>query len=61
MNQILSSTLITEYIIATPPWAHGHQVKTITTFVGEIFEAQTIVIWKMKLEPNGTDFARMTR
>jgi hypothetical protein len=41
MNQILSSTRLAEYITATLPWAHGHQLKPLTTFVGAIFETQT--------------------
>lgn len=41
MNQILSSTRLAEYITATLPWAHGHQIKAITAFVGAIFETQT--------------------
>jgi hypothetical protein len=41
MNPIISSTRLAEYITETLPWAHGHQVKAITTFVDAIFETQT--------------------
>lgn len=41
LNQTLDPTLLTEYITSALPWAHGHQVKAITGFVGAIFEAQS--------------------
>lgn len=34
-------TRLTEYIKAALPWAHGHQIKALTAFVGAIFEQQT--------------------
>ena len=36
-----SATRLAEYITALLPWAHGHQQKAITTFVGAILERQT--------------------
>lgn len=36
-----SATRLAEYITALLPWAHGHQQKAITTFVGAILEQQT--------------------
>jgi hypothetical protein len=32
---------LAEYIKETLPWAHGHQRKAITTFVGAIFDKQS--------------------
>lgn len=34
-------TRLHDYIKATLPWAHGHQLKALTTFVAAIFEKQT--------------------
>lgn len=42
MNQQDSSTTrLTEYIASLLPWAHGHQLKAITTFVVQILDKQT--------------------
>src|SRR5919198_2191480 len=35
------TTRLTEYIADVLPWAHGHQLKGITTFVEAIIEKQT--------------------
>ena len=35
------TTRLKEYIVKVLPWAHGHQLKGITTFVGAILEKQT--------------------
>jgi hypothetical protein len=35
------TTRLSEYIAEVLPWAHGHQLKGITTFVGAIIEKQT--------------------
>jgi hypothetical protein len=35
------TTRLREYIADVLPWAHGHQLKGITTFVGAILEKQT--------------------
>ncbi len=35
------TTRLTEYIANVLPWAHGHQLKGITTFVSTIIEKQT--------------------
>src|SRR2546427_8231862 len=35
------TTRLKEYIAQVLPWAHGHQLKGITTFVGAILEKQT--------------------
>jgi Transposase DDE domain len=35
------TTRLKEYIANVLPWAHGHQLKGITTFVGAILERQT--------------------
>jgi hypothetical protein len=35
------TTRLQEYIVQVLPWAHGHQLKGITTFVGAIIEKQT--------------------
>jgi len=35
------TTRLKEYIAQMLPWAHGHQLKGITTFVGAIIEKQT--------------------
>src|SRR5213593_3747677 len=35
------TTRLKEYIANVLPWAHGHQLKGITTFVGAIIEKQT--------------------
>lgn len=34
-------TRIEDYIKEALPWAHGHQIKALTTFVGAIFDKQT--------------------
>jgi hypothetical protein len=39
--QDLDATRLMEYIADVLPWAHGHQLKGITTFVGAIIEKQT--------------------
>src|SRR5215510_1299141 len=36
-----STALLHEFIKLTLPWAHGHQIKAITTFVAAIIEKQT--------------------
>jgi hypothetical protein len=36
-----STTRLTKYIKELLPWAHGHQVKAITTFVAAIIDKQT--------------------
>ena len=42
MHQPNSSTpRLAEYIAAVLPWAHGHQLKAITTFVAQIMDKQT--------------------
>ncbi|HEX9595256.1 MAG TPA: transposase [Anaerolineales bacterium] len=40
-HQDFETTRLTEYIANVLPWAHGHQLKGITTFVGAIIEKQT--------------------
>jgi len=40
-HQDSESTRLAEYIANVLPWAHGHQLKGITTFVGAIIEQQT--------------------
>src|SRR3989449_11711875 len=35
------TTRLKEYIANVLPWAHGHQLQGITTFVGAIIEQQT--------------------
>ena len=41
MNQDSGTTRLKDYIAKVLPWAHGHQLKGITTFVGAITEKQT--------------------
>lgn len=41
MNQDSNLTRIHDYIKETLPWAHGHQLKALTTFVAAILEKQT--------------------
>src|SRR5581483_7516346 len=41
MNTNSDLTRLHDYIKEALPWAHGHQVKAITTFVAAIFEKQT--------------------
>ncbi len=42
MNQTdPSTTRLAEYISELLPWAHGHQLKAITTFVAQILNKQT--------------------
>lgn len=42
MNQTDSTTTrLAEYISDLLPWAHGHQLKAITTFVAQILDKQT--------------------
>src|SRR5262249_13154682 len=36
-----STTRLQEYIKEILPWAHGHQIKVITTFVAAILDKQT--------------------
>ena len=40
-HQASETTRLAEYIAAVLPWAHGHQLKGITTFVEAIIEKQT--------------------
>jgi hypothetical protein len=40
-HQDSETTRLTEYIANVLPWAHGHQLKGITTFVGAIIAKQT--------------------
>jgi hypothetical protein len=40
-HQDTETTRLAEYIAAVLPWAHGHQIKGITTFVGAIIEKQS--------------------
>jgi Transposase DDE domain len=40
-NQDSETTRLAEYIANVLPWAHGHQLKGITTFVGAVLEHQT--------------------
>jgi hypothetical protein len=41
MNNDSNLTRIHDYIKATLPWAHGHQLNALTTFVAAIFDKQT--------------------
>jgi hypothetical protein len=40
-HQASETTRLAEYIANVLPWAHGHQLKGITTFVGAVLEHQT--------------------
>lgn len=40
-HQDSETTRLAQYIANVLPWAHGHQLKGITTFVGAIIEKQT--------------------
>jgi hypothetical protein len=40
-HQDSETTRLMDYIAEVLPWAHGHQLKGITTFVGAIIEKQT--------------------
>jgi hypothetical protein len=40
-HQASETTRLAEYIATVLPWAHGHQLKGITTFVEAIIEQQT--------------------
>jgi hypothetical protein len=40
-HQDSETTRLAEYIAHVLPWAHGHQLKGITTFVGALIEKQT--------------------
>jgi hypothetical protein len=40
-HQASETTRLAEYIATVLPWAHGHQLKGITTFVEAIIEKQT--------------------
>jgi transcription initiation factor IIE alpha subunit len=40
-HQDTETTRLIDYIAEVLPWAHGHQLKGITTFVGAIIEKQT--------------------
>lgn len=40
-QQDSQSTRLQEYIAEVLPWAHGHQLKGLTTFVSAIIEKQT--------------------
>jgi hypothetical protein len=40
-HQDSETTRLAEYIASVLPWAHGHQLKGITTFVGAIIEKQS--------------------
>src|SRR5262245_32442501 len=41
MNKDSNLTRIRDYIKATLPWAHGHQLNALATFVSAIFDKQT--------------------
>jgi hypothetical protein len=41
IHQDAETTRRVEYIAPVLPWAHGHQLKRITTFVGAIIEKQS--------------------
>src|SRR5215813_12766178 len=41
MNNDSNLTRVHDYIKATLPWAHGHQLNALTTFVLAIFDKQT--------------------
>lgn len=41
LSQDSWTTRLQEYIATVLPWAHGHQLKGLTTFVGAILEKQT--------------------
>src|SRR5499433_2038488 len=41
MNKNSNLTRVHDYIKATLPWAHGHQLNSLTTFVSAIFDKQT--------------------
>src|SRR5262244_1798075 len=41
MNNDSNLTRVHDYIRATLPWAHGHQLNSLTTFVSAIFDKQT--------------------
>jgi hypothetical protein len=41
MNTLIDPTRILEYIRDLLPWAHGHHIKCIATFVVAIIEKQT--------------------
>jgi len=41
MNQAPPPTRLREYIKELLPWAHGHQLNALTTFVAAIFDKQT--------------------
>ena len=41
MNKDSNLTRVHDYIKATLPWAHGHQLNSLTTFVSAIFDKQT--------------------
>ena len=41
MNIDSDLTRIFDYIKQTLPWAHGHQLNALTTFVAAIFDKQT--------------------
>ncbi|HEX5093381.1 MAG TPA: transposase [Burkholderiales bacterium] len=41
MNNDSNLTRIHDYIKATLPWTHGHQLNALTTFVAAIFDKQT--------------------
>ena len=40
-NQDSWTTRLKDYIAKVLPWAHGHQLKGITTFIGAIIDKQT--------------------
>ena len=41
MNKDSDLTHMTNYIKETLPWAHGHQIKGLTTYVAAILRQQT--------------------
>src|SRR5215475_4969275 len=41
MNNDSNLTRVHDYIKATLPWAHGHQLNSLTTFVSAIFDKQS--------------------
>src|SRR5215475_3225293 len=41
MNKDSNLTRVDDYIKANLPWAHGHQLNALTTFVAAVFDKQT--------------------
>jgi hypothetical protein len=44
MNTLIEPTRILDNIRDLLPWAHGHQIKSIATFVVAIIEKQTALL-----------------